>query len=46
MTCSAAKEYHNKKIPTKETNIPGTLIIKAKKSHNLKQTNVLNVVFS
>ena len=34
------------KIPTKETNILGTLITKAKKSHNLKQTNVLNVVFS
>ena len=46
MTCSAAKEYHNKKIPTKETNTPGTIIIKTTKSHNLKQTNVLNVVFS
>ena len=34
MTCSAAKEYHNKKIPTKETNSLRTLIIKAKKSHN------------
>ena len=46
MTCFAAKEYHNKKIPTKETNTLRTLIIKAKKSHHLKQTNVLNVVFS
>ena len=38
MTCSSAKEYHNNKIPTKETNTLGTIIIKMTKSQNLKQT--------
>ena len=33
MTCSAAKEYHNKKIPTKETNTLRMIIIKMTKSH-------------
>ena len=33
MTCSAAKEYHNKKITTKETNTLGTIIVKMTKSH-------------
>ena len=40
------KRIPQQKIPTKETNTFGRIIIKTTKSHNLKQTNVLNVVFS
>ena len=33
VTCSAAKEYHNKQMPTKDTNTLRMMIIKMTKSH-------------